>query len=322
MYQLELLGPDGATARYPLSVRPFYVGRGAVNDLILLDDAASTQHFRVWSEADGPRIEDLGSRNGTWVNGERLAGALRLKSGDDVRVGAGVHLRIREVGTVEGAVPQIEDVDLGLRYRFGSDRFTIADSPAADIVLPGAGPGATLLVERDGEIWLGMGDELVEIAVDQPFVVAGRRFCLRHAREDAGVTRDLLMPHELTPTRYPYEVDVRLQGATGPEATFRNARTGVTHTILAGNPALLVYILARKQAADASLASQADRGWVADDDIAVGIWGRAEATRQAGNLNVLVWRVRKELQGAGFDAWCLEKRRKHMRLRVDLVRVA
>jgi hypothetical protein len=67
VYQLELIGPDGATARYPLSVRPFYVGRGAVNDLILLDDAASTQHFRVWSEALVTVVLALCAGAGLWL---------------------------------------------------------------------------------------------------------------------------------------------------------------------------------------------------------------------------------------------------------------
>lgn len=50
------------------------------------DEFASGQHARIDSRADGIWIEDLGSTNGTFVNGERVT-AQRLQSGDVVRVG-------------------------------------------------------------------------------------------------------------------------------------------------------------------------------------------------------------------------------------------
>ena len=321
VYHLEFLGPEGAVSQHPLSSRPFYVGRGAANDLILLDDAASTRHFRVWTQGADATIEDLGSRNGTWVNERRIAQPTTLSVSDVVRVGATVRFRVQRVGEGQGAVPQIEDLDLGVRHRFQTDRFSIADAPGAHIVLPGSGAGVTVIVEPTGEIWLGRPDVLEKLEMDVPFQVAGRRFCLRHAEAEAGVTRDILLPHELTPTRYPYEVVARIDGGPGPQATFRDLRTGAQLTLLAENPALLVYILARKHVADVALPKASDRGWVPDEELAVGIWGQAGAVRQAGNLNVLVWRVRRELQGSGFDAWCLEKRSRHMRLRVDAVRL-
>ena len=179
MYQLELLGPEGPTSQHPLSSRPFVVGRGASSDLILLDDATSTRHFRVWLDADAAFVEDLGSRNGTWINGERLNGIRRLCASDEIRLGATVRMRLRE-GEALGVVPQVEDMDLGVRYRFASDRFSIGQRVGSDIVITAAGPGATLLIERDGEIWLGGPDEVTRLYIDRPFMVAGRRFCLRH----------------------------------------------------------------------------------------------------------------------------------------------
>ena len=51
------------------------------------DDYASTHHARVEATRDGVWLVDLGSTNGTWVNGEQLDGRRRLHDGDVVRIG-------------------------------------------------------------------------------------------------------------------------------------------------------------------------------------------------------------------------------------------
>jgi hypothetical protein len=64
------------------------IGRGANNDLPLPDDEfASARHARVEPRRDGVYVEDVGSTNGTFVNGIRLARERRLADGDIVRVG-------------------------------------------------------------------------------------------------------------------------------------------------------------------------------------------------------------------------------------------
>jgi hypothetical protein len=62
-------------------------GRNSESGLELGDDEfASAQHARIDPRADGVWVEDLGSTNGTFLNGERVA-AERLKPGDVVRLG-------------------------------------------------------------------------------------------------------------------------------------------------------------------------------------------------------------------------------------------
>ena len=64
------------------------IGRGGPNDVRLDgDDYASANHARVEPRRDGVWIEDVGSTNGTFVNGVRLSRARKLASGDLVRVG-------------------------------------------------------------------------------------------------------------------------------------------------------------------------------------------------------------------------------------------
>jgi hypothetical protein len=64
------------------------IGRGGPNEVSLDgDDFASAQHARVEPRRDGVWIEDVGSTNGTFVNGVRLSRARKLAAGDLVRVG-------------------------------------------------------------------------------------------------------------------------------------------------------------------------------------------------------------------------------------------
>ena len=63
-------------------------GRAGDNTAVLDgDDYASTHHARVEATRDGVWLVDLGSTNGTWVNGEQLDGRRRLRDGDVVRIG-------------------------------------------------------------------------------------------------------------------------------------------------------------------------------------------------------------------------------------------
>ena len=67
---------------------PLAVGRSSENAVALVkDEFASARHARVEAKRDGVWITDVGSTNGTWVNGERMNGRRRLRQGDVVRVG-------------------------------------------------------------------------------------------------------------------------------------------------------------------------------------------------------------------------------------------
>jgi Zn-dependent protease with chaperone function len=78
-------GPElGRT--FPLDGRPVTVGRSLDNDIPLDDAALSRRHFQISWVEDAYQLVDLGSRNGTRVNGSRVPTA-RLGSGDRIRVG-------------------------------------------------------------------------------------------------------------------------------------------------------------------------------------------------------------------------------------------
>src|SRR5690606_11998235 len=78
--------PGGSTRSIELPER-LSIGREASNDLVLESDQVSRRHARLVI-ADGRCVlEDLGSRNGTSRNGERLSGPTPLEPGDRVVIG-------------------------------------------------------------------------------------------------------------------------------------------------------------------------------------------------------------------------------------------
>ena len=73
---------------YTLDSHALTLGRGATNDVPLPgDEYSSTRHARLEPRRDGVWIEDIGSTNGTFVNGIRVTRERRLVPGDVIRIG-------------------------------------------------------------------------------------------------------------------------------------------------------------------------------------------------------------------------------------------
>ena len=84
---LRLLPIEPGVPHLSLRSRPVTVGRADDNDLVLADPEVSRHHARLEPDGQGWRAIDLGSTNGTWVNGVRL-NAATIAVGDEVAFGA------------------------------------------------------------------------------------------------------------------------------------------------------------------------------------------------------------------------------------------
>jgi nucleotide-binding universal stress UspA family protein len=71
-----------------LSEGQFAVGRNASCQLSLDDPLVSRRHAILYVSRDGVLVEDLGSRNGVLVNGQRIEGRVELRAGDKILIGA------------------------------------------------------------------------------------------------------------------------------------------------------------------------------------------------------------------------------------------
>ena len=75
-------------ARYELRTPLTHVGRGAHNDIVLTDDTVSDSHAKIQRREGGWVVVDMGSSNGTYCGGQRIAGEASLNGVTSVRFGA------------------------------------------------------------------------------------------------------------------------------------------------------------------------------------------------------------------------------------------
>jgi pSer/pThr/pTyr-binding forkhead associated (FHA) protein len=83
---LEIVEGEDAGRQTPLE-GAVEIGRDASTGLALDDDQASRRHARVSAQGDHAMVEDLGSTNGTYLNGQPIEGRRTLRPGDRLRVG-------------------------------------------------------------------------------------------------------------------------------------------------------------------------------------------------------------------------------------------
>jgi pSer/pThr/pTyr-binding forkhead associated (FHA) protein len=106
MAVLCLLNDDGAAAQaWEIADHPLMVGRSPNADVKIEDDGLSRRHFMILHEGNDYLIKDLGSRNGTWVGGDR-AFIARLRHDDFIQAGR-TRFRFNLHGSAE-----VEDAEL------------------------------------------------------------------------------------------------------------------------------------------------------------------------------------------------------------------
>jgi len=76
----------GKASLFVLPKKPIAIGRDAANDIRVMDGPVSKRHARITFAEDGMTIWDVGSKNGTFVNDEKIT-SKKLSSGDVVKVG-------------------------------------------------------------------------------------------------------------------------------------------------------------------------------------------------------------------------------------------
>lgn len=119
MWQIIINGPGYFDTAYELPEGVTSLGRADDNDIVLGGDLVSRKHARLIVDGDVLKIEDLGSRNGTRLNGAPLLAPRTLNPGDSISLGENT-LAVRQPHTVENAATEMVNLDAehGIR-RFG-----------------------------------------------------------------------------------------------------------------------------------------------------------------------------------------------------------
>ncbi|MCB9729878.1 MAG: FHA domain-containing protein [Deltaproteobacteria bacterium] len=156
--KLEAISGNDKGTSYELTAEQTLVGRGLDCGIVLNDASVSRKHFRIDREGDGWKLVDLGSGNGTKVDGQRVAAFLALEDGMVIEAGttqlrwSHVVPKARPATRPGGAAPRQEGmapaqaertiamapVTAGARPDFGSEpveeRTRIGDMAALEVL--------------------------------------------------------------------------------------------------------------------------------------------------------------------------------------------
>ena len=117
------------------------IGRSSDIDVVLIEDMVSRRHAQITIAGDDLKIEDLGSTNGTFVNGERIT-ETHLQLGDRILIGTSImklvaaEKDIRQTSVVGPGGARVEDTNVKRVTGYGSRSMTgtISEVPLPDLI--------------------------------------------------------------------------------------------------------------------------------------------------------------------------------------------
>lgn len=136
----------------------FFIGRDEECHLIIDDRQVSRRHARIRLEDDRYLLEDLGSKNGTFVNGQELGEPYCLQDGDEIQIALCCKLAFVDA---EATAPVLfEEMLQGLQMDLESRRVWIAGQELAPPLSPAQYRLLELLHQDPGRVY--SRDEVVE----------------------------------------------------------------------------------------------------------------------------------------------------------------
>ncbi len=102
--KLHVVPVQGEPFDHPVESESLVLGRASSSDLVLEDRFLSRNHSRVFRDGERLMIEDLGSRNGTLLNGQRVRAPQPLAPGDVIKISGSV-ISVLEAGAASPPVP-------------------------------------------------------------------------------------------------------------------------------------------------------------------------------------------------------------------------
>jgi hypothetical protein len=216
---VELRPMDGVKRELDAGVT---IGREGC-DVVLHDPQVSRRHAALRMADGDPAIEDLGSSNGTFVNGERIEGVRALKLDDVVRLG-GTEWVLEEIRPADDASPRVTSIS----NRIVVDPPPVADPPPmprAPVTLPPSPPA----MDRPRKPGTDPGRKpATDSGRPKPGTDPGRKppsVTVRSPGPDTGRRGDVPAPPPVTPSAVHRTLSVQ-QGAPPPFAPAGSLQAG------------------------------------------------------------------------------------------------
>ena len=97
-FQLTMRSGPTPGKTFLLEKEEILLGRDLANDIPISDPEISRRHVRFMMQGESVLIEDLGSTNGTFLNGQRISSPQQLRAGDVITLGEDIVLAVEQEG--------------------------------------------------------------------------------------------------------------------------------------------------------------------------------------------------------------------------------
>lgn len=274
------------------------VGRSSTCGLTLTDSRTSGQHATIGYDARGWSVRDLASRNGTFVDGDRIAPGVR------VALAAGAEVRFADDGwrLLDDGPPVAAARCEAVRRLAEGGLLALpgGDDPAVTVYRAAMGrwlaeEGSGARVVSDGDV-VEVGDRRWTLELPPPGMVGGTRST--QGSEGGPQRLDLLTRLTLAVSRDEETVEMSMRFADGAPVALPPRSFGY-----------LLVVLTRARTADAEAGVEpAEQGWMYAEDVC------REVGIEPGRLNVEVYRCRRLLAEMGVEGAAeIFERRPHTR---------
>jgi len=198
MWTLRFISGKYQGGEFPLRPnREIVIGRSSDLDMVLVEDMVSRKHAKIATDERSVSIQDLGSTNGTFVNGEKIR-TVRLKEGDRILIGTSI---IKLVTTAPDAPipPPLSETEARSKMQVTANRRpepkmmqgNIEEIPLPDLLqLLSTSRKSGVLVLRSewgtGRLYLRKG-QIYFANIDESFAVSPRKAMFRMLTWDKGL---------------------------------------------------------------------------------------------------------------------------------------
>ncbi|MBK8692954.1 MAG: DUF4388 domain-containing protein [Deltaproteobacteria bacterium] len=217
-YLLKFISGKYQGGEFPVAAdREIVIGRSNELDVVLVEDMVSRRHAKITFSNDALTIEDLGSTNGTFVNGEKVKRA-KLKEGDRVLIGTSI-VRVALTDAVAGS-GESREAEARARMQSAAQRTsnvktmsgTIDEVPLVDLLqlFATSKKSGVLVITRDpyvGKVFLRKG-QLAYASINDSAEIGALKAVYRMLAWDTGFF-ELQPPDE---REFDQEIDLSTEG--------------------------------------------------------------------------------------------------------------